>query len=281
MGETLTTVLGGRGFIGGHLVRYLRSLGCACYVPEKGDPEVFERPLGHVIYSAGLTADFRHRPLDTVEAHVCLLQRLVRSSNFDSLTYLSSTRVYTGVTDTRESAALRANPNDPGDLYNLSKLMGESLCLHCGRAENMKVARLSNIVGLRPDPDIFIDQLLEEGDRTGRVVLRTALESKKDYLFIDDAIDLICRIALSDDAGIYNVASGEGVTNGEIARALEQQMGFEVSVALGAPVWDFTSIDVSKAKSRFGFSARAFSDYFPVFLRDYRRKKGSSGLERV
>jgi nucleoside-diphosphate-sugar epimerase len=190
-----------------------------------------------------------------------------------SLTYLSSTRVYAGVDNTAETARLLVNPNEPGDLYNISKLMGESLCLHGGRP-NMKVVRLSNVVGLRPDPDIFIDQLLEEGCRTGKVTFRTSLASKKDYVFIDDAVDLLTRIALSPESGIYNVASGVGTENGEIARALARDMGFEIQVAPDASAWDFTAIDIAKVKSLFKFAPRRFSDYFPAFLQSYRLKKG-------
>jgi nucleoside-diphosphate-sugar epimerase len=245
-----------------------------CNFPQKNDEACYTSPLGHVIYAIGLTADFRSRPLDTVEAHVCLLQRLIRVGNFESLTYLSSTRVYAGAACTSESATLQVNPNDPGDIYNLSKLMGESLCLHGGK-QSMKVARLSNIVGLRPDPDIFIDQLLEEGCRTGRVVFRTALDSRKDYLYIDDAVELLARIALSPETSVYNVASGEGVENAEIASTLVAEMGFEVSVTPDAPTREFTAIDVSRVKARFGFSPRRFSDYFPAFLQSYREKRGA------
>lgn len=270
MAEHHITVLGGKGFIGSHLVRFLEDRGQSCFAPDKRDESIFTGPLGHVIYAIGLTADFRSRPLETVDAHVCLLRRLIERGKFETLTYLSSTRVYAGVTTTAETARLQVNPSEPGDLYNLSKLMGESLCLHCGRP-GMKVVRLSNIVGLRPDPDIFIDQLLEEGCRTGKVVFRTTLESKKDYLYIDDAVELIVRVAQSAESGIYNAASGEGVANGEIARALSSLMGFDISVAGGAPTWDFSAIDISKAKASFGFSPRTFSDYFPVFLDRYRR----------
>ncbi len=273
MSETLITVLGSAGFIGSHLARHLQRQGYRCNLPHKGDESIYTRPLGHVIYAIGLTADFRSRPLDTVEAHVCVLRRLIQAGNFTSLTYLSSTRVYAGLDNTAETAPLLVNPNEPGDLYNISKLMGESLCLHCGKS-NMKVARLSNVVGLRPDPDIFIDQLLEEGCRIGHVVLRTSLASRKDYLFIDDAVELLTRIALSPDSGIYNVASGAGTENAEIARALAQDMGFEIAVAPDASAWDFTAIDITKVKTRFQFSPRSFSDYFPAFLQSYRLTKG-------
>jgi nucleoside-diphosphate-sugar epimerase len=267
------TVLGGRGFIGSHLVRNLQAAGYECYVPHKGDDSLWTAVLGHVIYAIGLTADFRSRPLDTVESHVCVLERLLRTANFQSLTYLSSTRVYGSGKDTSEAADLQINPNNPDDLYNLSKLAGESLCLHCGR-QGMKVARLSNVVGQRKDANIFLDQLLEEGLETGKVVLRSSLESMKDYVYIDDAVALLADLSLSTRTGIYNVAGGEGIRNREIAETLREEMGFEVSVAPDAVSLEFNPVDISKAKSQFGFSPRRFGDYFPTFLGDYRKRKG-------
>lgn len=273
MSERLITVLGSGGFIGAHLARHIEAQGIRCQAPLRGDATWLQQPLGDVIYAIGLTADFRSRPLETVEAHVCVLRQLIAEGNFRSLTYLSSTRVYSGSERTDEAARLQVDPNDASDLYNLSKLMGESLCLHGGHGL-MKVARLANIVGLRPDPDIFIDQLLEEGMRTGTVHLRTALQSKKDYLYIDDAVDLLVRMALSDATGIFNVASGEGVRNAQVLAALEREMGFTTSVAEGAPVWEFRAIDMAKTTQTFGFEPQKFDNYFPQFLRNYRQKKG-------
>lgn len=267
------TVLGAGGFIGSHLVRHLRAAGVPCEAPARDDLGWLERPLGHVVYAIGLTADFRTRPLETVEAHVCLLRSLLERGDFDSLTYLSSTRVYSGAAATDEAARLVVEPQVPGDLYNLSKLMGESLCLHGGHPRT-RVARLSNIVGLRPDPDIFIDQLLEEGCRTGRVLLRTALSSCKDYLWIDDAVALLARMAQSGLGGIFNVASGEAVSNARIADALARDMGFEVSVAPGAAAWDFMPIDMARTRQAFAFAPRSFDNYFPDYLRQYRQQKG-------
>lgn len=274
MADLPITVLGAGGFIGSHLVRHLRAAGTACDAPARDDRSWLARPLGHVVYAVGLTSDFRTRPLDTVQAHVCLLRELLAHGAFTSLTYLSSTRVYSGAARTDEAAPLVVDPNAPGDLYNLSKLMGESLCLHGGHPRT-RVARLSNIVGLRPDPDIFIDQLLDEGRRTGRVQLRTALSSTKDYLWIDDAVQLLARMAVSDHTGIFNVASGEGVANAQIVEALRRDTGFAVSVAPDAPAWDFTAIDMRKTQRAFAFTPRRFEEYFPDFLQHHRLQKGN------
>lgn len=251
MREPTFTILGGRGFIGSHLVRHLRGQCHEVWVPERDASAVFERELGHVIYAIGLTADFRSRPLATAEAHVGVLRRVLEAGRFESLTYLSSTRVYAGAAGTSESAALRVDPNAPGDLYNLSKLLGEALCLHCGHA-GMKVARLANIVGARPAGEegagaaSFIDALIDAGRRTGQVRLETSLASAKDYLGIDAAVDLLTRISLSTHSGIFNVASGCSVSNAEIKRLIERETHWGVTVAPDAPTWRFEPIDVRR-----------------------------------
>jgi uncharacterized protein YbjT (DUF2867 family) len=68
------TVLGAGGFIGGRLVEHLRGLGHEVDAPPRRPAEAYVdglggRQLGHVVYCIGLTADFRTRPYETVEAH--------------------------------------------------------------------------------------------------------------------------------------------------------------------------------------------------------------------
>src|SRR5690606_39421121 len=72
------------------------------------------------------------------------------------------------------------------------------------------------------DPDIFIDQLLEEGRQTGHIRLQTSLESRKDYLYIDDAVRALIDISTSPARGIINVASGQAVSNREIMERSEE-----------------------------------------------------------
>ena len=88
------TIFGSRGFIGSNLLQKLKHSNVECYTPDIHNNEILKENLGHVIYAIGLTADFRERQFDTVEAHVCLLHDLLKNATFDSFLYLSSTRVY-------------------------------------------------------------------------------------------------------------------------------------------------------------------------------------------
>lgn len=250
------TVLGATGVIGRHLLQSLRAAGEEVFAPQRDDPSLYRRPLGHVIYCIGLTADFRQRPFDTVEAHVSVLARVLQQCSFDSLLYLSSTRVYAGAASSSEDAALCVRPADPSDLYNLSKLMGEALC-HATQRSTVRIARLSNVIGGDDaDSDNFVPALLREA-HSGCILLRSAPTSAKDYIHIDDVVALLPRIARSGSARVYNVASGRQVTHAQWVEHLEALTGCRVEQTPGAPELGFIPIDNSRLRSEFAFAARS------------------------
>src|SRR5690349_9863815 len=121
------TILGGQGFIGSRLTSWLRQRGHEVFVPRR-DERLVGKQLGLAVYAIGVTSDFRQRPFDTVAAHVCRLNEVLRECDFESLTYLSSTRVYHGLQGIAdENSRLTVDPQRPDELYNISKLAGESL----------------------------------------------------------------------------------------------------------------------------------------------------------
>src|SRR5688572_26915815 len=102
----MITVLGASGFIGSRLVSHRAATGAGFQAVVRMEA-LSTRPLVPVIYCIGLTADFRSRPLNTVEAHVCKLLEVLRKCEFESLLYLSSTRLYTpGDGSTEEETAI-------------------------------------------------------------------------------------------------------------------------------------------------------------------------------
>ncbi len=254
------TVLGASGYIGSRLAAHLQAQGHTVWAPARGDAEVFTRPLGHVMYCVGLTADFRTRPFDTVDAHVGLLTEVLRRAQFDSLLYLSSTRVYMGAASTHEDAPLAVLPGDASYLYNLTKLTGESLCHASGRP-GVRVARLSNVVGPGMDAASgnLVADLLHQA-RQGHMVLRSDPQSAKDYVHVADVLDWLPRIALQGRYPVYNVASGSQTTHSQWLAWLGNRYANTFEVLEGAPLQRLVPIDVSRLRTEWGVVARPVWD---------------------
>jgi len=250
---TQWTVLGGRGYVGSHLVDHLRAQGAEVWVPDREDTALWGRALGHVLYCIGLTGDFRQRPFDTMEAHVGVLSRVLQHAQFESLTYLSSTRVYMGSSRTDEDAPLRVQPDDPSHLYNLSKLSGEALCHASGRP-GVRVVRLSNVVGPGMDTASgnFVASLIAEA-RRGQIVLKSLPESAKDYIDIRDVAAMLPEIALNGSQRVYNLASGVQTQHLHWAQALCAHFGCSWTSSKDAHLQSFASIDNNRLAREFGF----------------------------
>lgn len=245
----MITILGASGFIGSHLEKRLQQYKLEFQSVKRNEP-IPAGNLGNVIYCIGVTADFRSKLFETVDAHVCTVLELVSRHEFDSLLYLSSTRLYGGAYSTDEEEALRVSPQSANDLYNLSKLMGESITLNCGRTG--RVARIANVYGPDFMSDNFLSRILRQAVSGEKIVLQTAPDSAKDYVWIHEVVENLIWIAAEGKQQIYNVASGVNVSNGQLAAKLQQLTGCEIEFAPDAPVIKFPQITINRVRREFG-----------------------------
>ena len=263
------TVLGADGFIGRHLVRRLQADAVpvrACGRAELANEGLLDCELGHVVYCIGLTADFRERPFDTVEAHVGVLASLLRRARFDSLTYLSSTRVYAHSAAANEDSPLTVRPGDPGDLYNLSKLAGESLCVASGRPT--RVVRLSNVYGDDLDSENFISEILRQAACEKKVLLRSSPASAKDFVSIDDVTSWLVPVARHGRERFYNLARGENTSNQVLASRL-RELGVEVKFTAATSDSIFPRIDCSRVGQEFHAARHDLLEDLPSLLKSF------------
>ena len=269
----MITILGSEGFIGSHLTAHLRDSGIPCQTPARGD-SLRGRPLGHVIDCAGVTADFRTRPYDTVEAHVSRVVDIARHCTLDSFVYLSSTRLYKDQQSAKaqEEDDISVSPVGAGGLYNLSKAMGEAVVLTLG--ERARVVRLSNVYGYGSEQHNFLASIVTDALTTGEIVLQTSFDSAKDYVSVTDVVRLLPRIAAEARQRIYNVASGVNVTNGEITSAIARLTGCRVSVRPDAETWVYPQISIDRARTEFDFTPSALLDHLPALVEAYRAEVG-------
>lgn len=232
-GPKRATLIGADGFIGTALRAKLDALDWSLSVPDRHDTWKPAGPLGHIFYCAGLTADYARRPVETVEAHVGLLSRVLSSQDWESLIYLSSTRLYDGQPAGRsgtEDGTFVVDPDDVRNLYDLSKLLGENLCRVMGHGK-ARVARLSCVYRDERDPGGFIGNLLLKVLNTppGSVLsVDSSPYFQRDYVHVDDVVAALPRIALAGASHVYNVAFGSNVSNAELADVLLRYTGVRI-----------------------------------------------------
>lgn len=247
------TVLGSVGWIGSALVVYLQQQGWQVQAVDRTGLEAWlseTHTHGPVIYAIGLTADFRERPFDTVEAHVGILSKVLQRKNLSDLVFLSSTRVYWRSGGTSETTAVPCMSSDPSDLYNLSKLLGEALVLQDPRP-GLRVVRLSNVVGPRQPASTFIGALIAEAEKTGSVTIRQSPATSKDYVGLDDVVRLLPQIAEHGTERLYNLGSGTNSSHSDVAAWLERK-GIKVTFATSSEsAVSFPSLSIDRLRAEF------------------------------
>lgn len=250
---TRFTLFGGHGFIGRALGDVLMRRGHAVTCQPRDSLVPPRGGFGTIVWCIGLTADFRTRPYDTATAHIGLLAKVLAQRAHDRVVFVSSTRVYAGAPSTSEDSALTLRPADPSDLYNATKLAGESLVL-TAEGDLGVVVRLSNIIGpAEARRATFLGAIVRQAIE-GQIVLETALTTAKDYLWIDDAARGLADIAVTGRARIYNLARGAQITHYNWTTALARATGCAIAVKPGAPDLGFAAIDTARIRSEFGFA---------------------------
>ena len=96
--------------------------------------------------------------------------------------------------------------------------------------------------------------MVAEALQTGSVTFRTSEQSARDYIAIKDVCGLLSGIARRGRQRLYNVASGQKVTNGRIAELIGKLAGVRTNFVAGAPKVDYPDIVIDRIRSEFSFN---------------------------
>lgn len=263
------TIIGSSGFIGSALVAQLGSNGKNVFTPSRDDENIFKISLGHVIYAAGVTADFRSRPFDTLRANTTFVAKLLEQANFESFLYLSSARIYRHADHSGEDAAIFLRSRDPEDLYDLTKLTAEAMCHASGRP-SVRVARLTNVVGSDFRSQNFLFDLIRSACDTGQVRLRSGLNSEKDYVLIQDVLKMVPKIAIDGSHSCYNIGGGRNLTHTELLEPILENTGATLTVEPNAPQFVTQLVDINRICNEFNYQPSPVLPYIPELIQKYR-----------
>ncbi len=268
---TQYTVLGASGFIGGHLAARLAKDGHEVLRPPRAELKSFAgRRLGHVFYCLG-TDDVKNDPYGAFDAHAAHLANFLKTAHFASLTYISSTRLYLGTQSGTEDSPIKILPSDDGAIFNAMKIAAEQLCFATDNS-GVRVVRLSNVIGFAPDGISLIPALIRDAMLRGRMRLTISQKSAKDYLDVEDVLDILPRIAVAGSQRCYNVASGFNVPLAEIVAVIHDEFPCACYWRSAAPTIIFPEIDISRVRTEFSFTARPIRPALLSACAEFRRQ---------
>ena len=263
------TIFGSTGFIGRNLGKRLESLGHEVFRPLRGELVEPKKNLGHVVYCCGITnGDFRALGSQIIEAHVVNAKRVLDNSIFESFLYLSSARIYDGMTSTFEEQNIPVTLDTASGFYNATKLLGESLVLN-HEGPNCRVARLSYVIDVKED--IFFSPILKQ--MNGRKVsIPWHEKTLKDFVVLDDVLQMVPLIAQNGVKNLYNVAGGVNYSMSEVGQLLTSVLDVEVGFSQTESMRNPSRIDIERITTEFGFK--------PVDAMDYAKKMISSSISQ-
>lgn len=196
--------------------------------------------------------------VDNIESTSVLLDACVKN-HVKKIVFISSGGTVYGITENQKIS--ENMPTDPITSYGLQKLTIEKLLYlyYYMKGLDYRIIRLSNpygpfqkVNGIQGVISTFIFNVLNDrelivyGD--GSVV--------RDYLYIDDAIQAIARIAGNDaKKKVYNVGSGHGLSINEIIEGIRLVVGKNIKLSyrqgrkVDVPV---NILDVSRYENEFG-----------------------------
>jgi len=266
-------VTGSSGFIGTNLLKRMRAEGYEVLTFDVEDGDIataeFSFPqLDHVIHLASKTyvpASWEN-PLDfyrTNASGTTNILDLCRKQGC-SLTYVSS-YVY----GTPQYLPVDENhPVAPITPYNHSKLVAEDICRFYSQQFSVPVTILRPVNVFGPGQKesflipFIIQQVLDSNIKTVEVM---DLRPKRDFLYIDDFMDVLTATIGRKEYGLFNVGSGYSVSVQEIIETILKisrinKPFLDKKIERKNEVWD-VYVSVAKAKAELGWQPKtSFSE---------------------
>ncbi|HVR87260.1 MAG TPA: NAD-dependent epimerase/dehydratase family protein [Planctomycetota bacterium] len=276
-------VTGASGFVGTHLVRELKSAGWrvrTASLQGKADitGDLLRVPLRGVsadvvFHLAGFSspqASVEHAR-DAFDANAATTARVVREIRAGRFVIASSCQVY----GPRPGPATESTPPFPRTPYAASKLCGEALALASGR--DVVILRPYNHTGPGQSPHFLcpgIAQQIAQAE-AGRAAAEIRVRSLAPRLDFFDVRDMARAYRLAGEhgrrGGIYNVATGQPVSIGELARRLLAQSRIPLRIRGDRGVADLISGDSARFRHDTGWRPEIPLDRTLADLLDYER----------
>lgn len=146
--------------------------------------------------------------------------------------FMSSVAVYG---ESKEKIFKESDKCQPNTEYGRTKLLSEEI-IHDWQKETGGIStifRPFNIYGPGNYKGIIYEFYKSIKDK-GKLVIYGDGKQSRDFLYIDDAVDIMSMLIQKKKAGIFNIGNGEKYTVMDVAKTFEKVMDRKINVTFGA-----------------------------------------------
>jgi UDP-glucose 4-epimerase len=215
-------------------------------VVEEMRPEIVVHAAASYKDGANWTGDVRTNALATA----MLVQACERVGGVERFVYFQTALCYGNAPQNQPVRV--GDPLVPESSYAISKTAGEGYVLNSGL--DAISFRLANIFGPRnvsgPIPT-FYRRLTGEQPCT-------IVDSRRDFLFVDDLVELVLQSFTAGPAGVYHISTGRDYAIAELYDAVSKALDLDVPakhIPRGADDAATILLDPSKTNTTFGWEA--------------------------
>jgi nucleoside-diphosphate-sugar epimerase len=258
------TVFGHTGFIGRNIVLKLSKK--KIFLPKKNILS-YKTNLGHIIYCIG-SHQWRSDPYEAFETDIAMIVKILKNNKYKSFNLISSTRIYSN-RNSKEDSRICVNTEDPDNYYNCLKIYAENLVL---LNKKNKVIRISNIFGNNYESTIFLPSIIKDSINKKKIFIYTNKKSQKDFLFIEEAVDIIIKIVLNGKKNIYNVAFGKNSLIEDIINKLQKITNCKIIYNSKSKIIKNSPINIQRIKKEFNFEPKInVLNYLEKAVEEYKQ----------
>lgn len=262
-------ITGGTGFVGRHLIKRLVDEGCKINLlvhrNEFNHPQV-ETIRGNLVSSEGLDKFLNDAKVvihlagrfappnseifkNNVAATFNLLEKCVEHK-IETIIFSSGIALY-GEPPGR--AWKETDKPKPNTIYGLSKLLAEEITRYWSDNHHIKyfLLRFPNIYGPGNQKGVIFN-FLKEIHKKGKVIIYGDGKQKRDFLFIDDAVEAIIKtLDYQGPSDVFNIGLGKTISLLELVALLEKILKRKIPIEFKQPeahVVRTLSGEIKKAK---------------------------------
>lgn len=196
--------------------------------------KLFEKKKFDIVYHfAGITPlpDCQNNPPEAVDVNVrgtVVLLDLIRRYGVKKMVFASTSAVYENNTD---FPSVESKVVPPSLVYPSTKYTAEQFCKAYSDAYGFPIVilRFANVFGphidcLRTQPPVM-GYIIREFFYKKSPILHSTGEQERDFVYVDDLINLAVLVSKSKKFDIVNVSTGKTISINQIAKKIRDKMG--------------------------------------------------------